>query len=98
MTWDIKDLAQRVRDAATPSPLSRQETSQTSEATPFVLDSAGVPMLPTVAAGLSWDADDDMPRRLPQDVERDLLMVDGFVSEREWQLWARICRRGIVEK
>ena len=96
MTWDIKDLAQRTRDIVTP--ITGHESPQSAEVPPYVLDSEGVPMLPTVAAGLSWDDADDMPRRLPQDVERELLIHDGFVSEREWDMWARICRRGITER
>ena len=96
MTWDIKDLAQRTRDAVTP--VSRHEAPQSADTAPMVLDETGVPMLPTVAAGLSWDDADVLPRRLPQDVERELLMADGFVPQREWDLWAKICRRGIVER
>jgi len=98
MTWNAADLlatkgrtpAQATPDVPSPRPAP--------EAAPLVLDDTGVPMLPTVAAGLSWDeADADAPARWPQDVERDL-MAEGFVPEREWQYWARIARRGITEQ
>lgn len=99
MTWQASDLlTTKGREPGKASADTTARTVAAPDATPLILDDTGVPMLPTVAAGLSWDdADADAPARWPQDMEREL-MAEGFVNEREWQYWAKICRRGIVEQ
>ena len=98
MTWNAADLLRSTipRDAAVYAEHDGAHPTRIA-AGPLVLDDAGVPMLPTVAAGLAWgELDADAPERWSQEMERDL-RVEGFISQGEWDLWSRICRRGIVE-
>ena len=102
MTWNASDLLRTNKGRADESPVPSRETSTAaapiSAQAPLVLDDAGIPMLPTVAAGLSWGEQDDTgDERWPQDMEREL-QAEGFVSPREWALWAKMCRRGVVEQ
>lgn len=97
MTWQASDLL-TTKSRQPGKAIPDASSHSAPDATPFVLDDTGVPMLPTVAAGLSWDdVDADAPARWTQDMERELI-TEGFVSEREWQYWAKIARRGIIER
>lgn len=101
MTWSVNDLV-RTPGRASAAPASAREASTPvapdAPPAPLVLDDAGIPMLPTVAAGLSWGEQDDTgEERWTQDMERDL-QTEGFVSPREWAMWAKLCRRGVVEQ
>ena len=50
--------------------------------------------LPTFETSL-YD-DDDLPMTVPDDVEREWNAA-GMVSNRQWNVWAQWCRRGIQE-
>ena len=107
MTWNIRDTIPRTPQGkgrkkrmggATSEPI---EAFQGNEAIQDAM--AGVPppaltdesfVLPTFVdmRDDTWEASD----YVPPEVERELNTM-GMITDRQWNAWARLCRRGLYE-
>ena len=108
MTWNIRDTIPR-----TPQGVGRKKKAGAKSTVVEVFQGqedgsqeeiAGVPpaatmtddhaALPTFAHFLDdpWEGSD----RVPPEVERELNTM-GMITNRQWDAWARLCRRGLYE-
>lgn len=92
MSWDSKDSQRQHgrRPAGTVAP-GLPAPAASKEGLPEVL--------PTVADLLFWDAASDDPMQdagVSHEEARELVAL-GMISDRQWDAWSRIVRRGVTE-
>ena len=92
MSWDSKDgQRQRGRSMAGQEPLGLPAPAVPKEGLPEVL--------PTVADLLSWEAASDDPWQdagVSHEEARERAAL-GMLSDRQWDAWSWICKRGVQE-
>lgn len=100
MTWNARDAAkQRRRTTGRPRDQAEGEVRPWQRETPPPQSSAVSPaQLPTMESAQWWmrqSEEEEAPDFTMEELRH--MNMEGLMSEKQWQQWARLCTRGVVE-